>query len=181
MTGGNYVISIDEFERKFPKPIRAERGHFWAKQMSLLCFIPPEARVHLKTHLNLHIPIWFHDILTIRTDEKLENISWSQVRIGVSPQPTEHSEYKNNSCTLKLKTEFSFDYNTDFFFFNLSDYFFQKLKLKFFPLSKSGNSMLFYWIKHSSESLRKISFGIYYPFAKIIGVSYTQIAAEGCW
>ena len=35
--------------------------------------------------------------------------------------------------------------NTEiYFFFNLSDYFFQKLKLKFFPLSKSGNSMLFY-------------------------------------
>ena len=63
----------------------------------------------------------------------------------------------------------------------LTDWIFQKLKLKFFLLVRNGNSMLFYWIKHSSESLRKISFGIYYPFAKIIGVSYTQIAAEGCW
>ena len=63
-----------------------------------------------------------------------------------TPQPTEVGQYKNNSCTLKPKTEFSF-YQKQYrnlFFFNLSDYFFQKLKLKFFPLSKSGNSMLFY-------------------------------------
>jgi hypothetical protein len=32
------------------------------------------------------------------------------------------------------------------------------LKLEFFPLHRNGNSKLFYWIKHSSESLRKISF-----------------------
>ena len=67
----------------------------------------------------------------------------------------------------------------NFFFLNLSDYFFQKLKLNFFPLSKSGNSMLNYWIKHSSESLRKISFGENIIFAKIIGLSYIQNGEEG--
>ena len=42
--------------------------------MSLLCFIPPEARVHLKTHLNLHTHLIsrdFIDTLNIRTDGKI--------------------------------------------------------------------------------------------------------------
>ena len=37
---------------------------------------------------------------------------------------------------------------------------------------ESGNSMLNYWIKHSSESLRKISFGGNSTFTKIRGLSY---------
>ena len=41
------------------------------------------------------------------------------------------------------------------------------MKLKFFLLHRSGNSMLFYWIKHSSESLRKISFRASGSYAKI--------------
>ena len=62
-----------------------------------------------------------------------------------TPHSNEDFEYINNSCLLKPKTEFSFNKKQyRIFFLNLSDYFFQKLKLKFFPLSKSGNSMLFY-------------------------------------
>ena len=64
---------------------------------------------------------------------------------------------------------------------NLTDNIFQKLKLKFFLLHKSENIMILYWFKHPSETHRKFSFRIYYTFAKIIGVSYTQIGAEGCW
>ena len=63
----------------------------------------------------------------------------------------------------------------------LTDWIFQKLKLKFFLLHKSENIMLLYWFKHTSDAHRRFSFRIYYTFAKIIGVSYTQIAAEGCW
>ena len=63
----------------------------------------------------------------------------------------------------------------------LTDWIFQKLKLKFFLLYKSENIMLLYWFKHTSDTHRHFSFRIYYTFAKIIGVSYTQIAAEGCW
>ena len=62
-----------------------------------------------------------------------------------------------------------------------TDSIFQKLKLKFFLLHKSENIMLLYWFKHTSDAHRRFSFRIYYTFAKIIGVSYTQIPAEGCW
>ena len=40
------------------------------------------------------------------TMEKWENENWK----NPSPQPTEVSQYKNNSCTLKPKTEFSFNW-----------------------------------------------------------------------
>ena len=63
----------------------------------------------------------------------------------------------------------------------LTDWILQKLKLKFFLLYKSENIMLLYWFKHTSDAHRRFSFWIYYTFAKIIGVSYTQIPAEGCW
>ena len=63
----------------------------------------------------------------------------------------------------------------------MTDWIFQKLKLKFFLLYKSENIMLLYWFKHTSDAHRRFSFRIYYTFAKIVGVSYTQIAAEGCW
>ena len=64
---------------------------------------------------------------------------------------------------------------------NLSDQIFQKLKLKFFLLYKTENIMLFYWIKHPSDTCRQLSFRTSSLYTKITGLSYTKKAAEGCW
>ena len=63
----------------------------------------------------------------------------------------------------------------------LSDQIFQKLKLKFFLLYKTENIMLFYWIKHPSDTCRQLSFRTSSLYTKITGLSYTKKAAEGCW
>ena len=63
----------------------------------------------------------------------------------------------------------------------LSDQIFQKLKLKFFLLYKTENIMLFYWIKHPSDTCRHLSFRMSSLYTKITGLSYTKKAAEGCW
>ncbi len=36
-------------------------------------------------------------------------------------------------------------------------------------------------LKHPSDTHRHFCFRIYYTFTKIIGVSYIEIPAEGCW
>ena len=89
MTGGNYVISIDEFERKFPKPIRADPSRaraFLSKTNEPFMFYSIRGQGSFEdafkssyTHM---ISCDFIDTLNIRTNEKLENISRSQ-RIGV--------------------------------------------------------------------------------------------------
>ena len=63
----------------------------------------------------------------------------------------------------------------------LSDQICQKLKLKFFLLYKTENIMLFYWIKHPSDTCRQLSFRKSSLYTKITGLSYTKKAAEGCW
>ena len=44
----------------------------------------------------------------------------------------------------------------------------------------SGFEILQVFAHSTSDAHRRFSFRIYYTFAKIIGVSCTQIAAEGC-
>ena len=63
----------------------------------------------------------------------------------------------------------------------LTDQIFQKLKLKFFLLYKTENIMLFYRIKHPSDTCRQLSFRTSSLYTKITGLSYTKQAAEGCW
>ena len=41
--------------------------------------------------------------------------------------------------------------------------------------------MLFYWFKHPLESNRFNSFGEYFTYANLKGVSYSEIPIEGCW
>ena len=63
----------------------------------------------------------------------------------------------------------------------LSDQIFQKLKLKFFLLYKTENIMLFYWIKHPSDTCRQLSFRTSSLYTKTTGLFYTKKATEGCW
>ena len=62
---------------------------------------------------------------------------------------------------------------------SFSDQIFQKLK--FFLIHKSGNIVLFYWIKHPSETCRKLSFRTSSLCTKITRLSYTKKGADGCW
>ena len=93
-------------------------------------------------------PFW----LKIGHSRLQRELNWQLI-----PAPSIHKTSLNLMKTKRKKLSKNF----------LTDWIFQKLKMKFFLLLRNGNSTLFYWIKHTSESLRKIFFRENITFAKI--------------